>query len=195
MPELTSRTELAGLARLLLIATLIIVVDVRVPIFDIVPDAVGGALVLYAMLRLRSIVRGADRTLQILVVLAVIAAAAAVLETLAPLSGPLALLPLSQPLGAYVLAGLMARLLAEREPELAGRWRMTERLILWLGVVVATLGVLITLAAVNIQIETPFVLVLVVILAIPLGALLVALWRTAGAPLPQDQPTPVQDAA
>jgi len=195
MPELTSRTELAGLARVLLIATLIIVVDVRVPIFDIVPDAVGGALVLYAMLRLRSVVRGADGTLRVLVVLAVIAAAAAVLETLAPLIGPLALLPLSQPLGAYVLAGLMARLLAERELDLAGRWRMAERLILWLGVVVAMVGVLVTLAAVNIQIETPFVLLLVVILAIPLGALLVALWRTAGAPVPQDQPTPVQDAA
>ena len=195
MPELTSRTELAGLARVLLVATLIIVVDVRVPIFDIVPDAVGGALVLYAMLRLRSVVRGADGTLRVLVVLAVIAAAAAVLETLAPLIGPLALLPLSQPLGAYVLAGLMARLLAERELDLAGRWRMAERLILWLGVVVAMVGVLVTLAAVNIQIETPFVLLLVVILAIPLGALLVALWRTAGAPVPQDQPTPVQDAA
>jgi hypothetical protein len=195
MPELTSRGELAGLARLLLIATLIIVVDVRVPIFDIVPDAVGGALVLYAMLRLRSVVRGADRTLQILVVLAVIAAAAAVLETLAPLSGPLGLLPLSQPIGAYVLAGLLGRVLAEREPELAGRWRMTERLILWLGVVVATAGVLITLAAVNIQIETPFALVLVVILAVPLVALLVALWRTGVSPLPEDQPIPAPDSA
>ena len=50
---------------------------------------------------------------------------------------------------------------------------MTERLILWLGVVLATARVLITLAAVTIQIWTPFALVLVVILAIPLGALLV----------------------
>ena len=195
MPQLTSRTELAGLARLLFIATLVIVIDVRVPTFDTIPDAIGGALVLYAMLRLRSIVRGANGMLQILVVLAVVALAAAVLETLAPLTGPLALLPLSQPVGAYVLAGLMGRLLAEREPELANRWHLTERLILWLGVVVATLGVLITLAEVNVQIETPFVLVLVVILAIPLGALLVALWRTAGAPLPQDEPTPAPDAA
>jgi hypothetical protein len=89
----------------------------------------------------------------------------------------------------------MARVLTEREPELAGRWHMTERLILWLGVVVATIGVLVTLAAVNIQIETPFVLVLAVILAIPLGALLVALWRTAGSPQPQHQPTPARDAA
>ena len=120
MPELTILTNCRARTPVLLIATLIIVVDVRVPIFDIVPDAVGGALVLYAMLRLRSVVRGAG-------------------QNAADPGGPrrgcrsrgrpgepwrpiesLGPLLLSQPIGAYVLAGLTARVLAEREPERPG---------------------------------------------------------------------------
>ena len=179
MPELTSRTELGGIARLLLIATVLIVLDVRVPTADILPDALGGALVLYAMLRLRSIVRGADAAALVLIGLAVIAVAAAVLETFGPVSGPVGLLALSQPAGALILAWLLSRVLSSTEPALAGRWRLTAWLILWLGIVAATVAILFGRVG-TIQVETPFVIVLVAILATPFVSLMVALWRTAG---------------
>ena len=194
MPELTSRTELGGIARLLLIATVLIVLDVRVPTADILPDALGGALVLYAMLRLRSIVRGADAAVLVLIGLAVIAVAAAVLETFGPVSGPVGLLALSQPAGALILAWLLSRVLSSTEPALAGRWRLTGWLILSLGIVAATVAILLGRVG-TIQIETPFVIVLVAILAIPFVSLMVALWRTAGPPETRELPSAVEDPA
>lgn len=194
MPELTSRTELGGIARLLLIATVLIVLDVRVPSADIVPDAVGGALVLYAMLRLRSIVRGADAAVLVLIVLAVLAAAAAVLETFGPVSGPAGLLALSQPAGALILAWLLSRVLSWTEPALAGRWRLTAWLILWLGIVAATVAMVLGRVG-TIQVETPFAIVLVAILAIPFVSLMVALWRTAGPPETRELPNAIEDPA
>ena len=194
MPEMTSRTELATIARLLLIATVLIVLDVRVPTADIVPDALGGALVLYAMLRLRSIVRGADATVLVLIVLAVLAAAAAVLETFGPVSGPVGLVALSQPAGALVLSWLLSRALSSTEPVLAGRWRLTAWLILWLGIVAVTAVILLGRSG-TIQVETPLAIVLVAILAVPFVSLVVSLWRTAGPPEAHDLPTVVEDPA
>ena len=182
MPELTSRTTLRRVASLLLIATIIIVVDVRVPSVDIVPDVAGGVLVLVAVMRLRSAVRGADRELTWLLVLAVISLAVSVLETFAPLTDLPAIVAISQPLGALVLAGLVRRLLADPEPALAARWRTTEQLILWLGIVPLAVGVLLGSAAGDVQVETPLAIIVAIILAAPLVALLLALWRTAQAP-------------
>ncbi len=182
MPELTSRAALSRVASLLLIGTIIIVVDVRVPSVDIVPDAAGGVLVLVAVMRLRSVVRGADRELTWLLVLAIISLAVSVLETFGELTDLAAIVAISQPLGALVLAGLVRRLLAESEPVLAATWRTTEQLILWLGIVPLAVSVLIGSAAGDVQVETPLAIIFVIILAAPLVALLVALWRTAQAP-------------
>jgi hypothetical protein len=182
MPELTSRAALGRVAALLLIATIIIVVDVRVPSVDIVPDAAGGVLVLVAVMRLRSAVRGADRELAWLLVLAVISLAVSVLETFAPLTDVPAIVAISQPLGALVLAGLVRRLLAEPEPALAATWRTTEQLILWLGIVPLAVSVLIGSAAGGVQVQTPLAIIVVILLAVPLVALLIALWRTARGP-------------
>ena len=46
MPTIVSRPALASAAGLLFAATLIIVVDVRLPAFDVVADVIGGVLVL-----------------------------------------------------------------------------------------------------------------------------------------------------
>ena len=129
-----------------------------------------------------------------LIVLAVLAAAAAVLETFGPISGPVGLLALSQPAGALVLSWLLSRALSSTEPVLAGRWRLTAWMILWLGIVAVTAVILLGRSG-TIQVETPLAIVLVAILAVPFVSLVVSLWRTAGPPEAQDLPTVVEDPA
>jgi hypothetical protein len=82
MAEVRSRSDVASAAGLVFAATLIILIDVRVPDLDIVADAIGGVLVVVAALRIHGAISGADLLRTALVVLAVIALPVTILETL-----------------------------------------------------------------------------------------------------------------
>jgi len=53
---MVNRPALVGVARLLLLATLIIVIDIRIGSFDLINDLVGAVLVFIAVTRLRTAV-------------------------------------------------------------------------------------------------------------------------------------------
>lgn len=180
MTHVRSRPALAAAARLFLVATIILVVDIRLPTFDVVADAVGGVLVLVAASRARAAIEGVDGARSLLVGLAVVALPVSVLETFAPLPDALGLLALSQLAGALVLARLLADALARSDPGLAATWHRTFLLIGWLGLAPYLAGVLLGSALGEVRVESPLALVLIVVLAIPLGALLRALHRTSG---------------
>jgi hypothetical protein len=182
--EVRDRASVTHAAGLLFIATLIIVIDVRVPSLDILADVAGGVLVLIAALRIRGAISGADGLRQALVILAVIALPVTFMETLAPVTGLIGLLGLSQLIGTIVLARLLAEALGRSEPALASRWRLAFQLTIWLALVPFVAGVLIGQMAKGVTIESPVVLLLVGVLAIPLVAALHALWRTAYASTP-----------
>lgn len=183
-PTIASRTGVASAAGMLFVATLVIVVDIRIGTIDIVPDVIGGVLVLLAVQRLRASISGADGTLTVLMALAVVALPITVIETLAPTSGALAYLGLTPLIGTVVLADLLARALRQGEPGIAARWRTTFHLVIWLGVVpylaVTALGAF----GETVTVESPLAVVLVAVLAAPLIQLLVTLSRTRTLPAP-----------
>jgi len=183
VPVIVSRAAIGSAAALLFVATLIIVVDVRVPTLDVVPDAIGGLLVLAGVLRVHGAVRGADGLRMALVVLAVIALPVTLMETLTPATGELALLGLSQLIGTIVLARLLAEAFRATEPSLAALWRMAYQLTLWLALVPFVAGALIGRMTGGAQFESPLAIVLLVILAVPLVVVLQALWRTREVPV------------
>ncbi len=163
-------------------ATLIIIVDVRVPSMDILVDGLGGVLVVLACVRLHGAIIGADALRTVLVALAVLSLPVTILDTMAPVSGEVALLALAQLVGTIVLARLLADALARSEPELSRRWHTCFQLLIWLSLVPYVGGVLLGRAAPGTSVESPLVLVLLAVLAIPLVFTLVALWRTAATP-------------
>ena len=173
---------------LLFWATLIIIVDVRVPSLDIVADAVGGVLVVIAVLRIHGAIDGADSLRTVLVALAVLALPVTFVETMGPVTGPLALLALTQLLGTIVLARLLSDALERREPVLAVRWHTCFRLLIWLALVPFVAAFMVGLAAPGTSIQSPVVILLIVVLAIPLVSTLVALWRTAATPAAVELP-------
>ena len=183
MPVIVSGRDVGSAAALLFVATLIIVVDVRIPDLDVVPDAIGGLMVLVGVMRVHGSVRGADGLRTALVVLAVIALPVSMLETLAPITGEIALLGLSQLIGTIVLARLLWEAFRATEPVLAAQWRMAYQLALWLALVPFVAGVLLGRMGGGGQVQSPLAIVLVVILAVPLIVVLQALWRTREAPL------------
>ena len=152
------------------------------PDLDIVADAIGGVLVVVAALRIHGAISGADLLRTALVVLAVIALPVTILETLTPATGALGLLGLSQLIGTIVLARLLSEAFGGTAPGLAGDWRITFHLAIWLALVPFVVGVMLGRVADGVNIESPIMLVLLVILAIPLVAVLRALWRTAQRP-------------
>ena len=189
VPVIVSRPALASAAWLLFVATLIIVIDIRMPSLDVVPDAVGGLMVLVAALRVHAAIRGADGLRTALVVLAAIALPVTMVETLGPATGELALLGLSQLIGTIVLARLLAEAFRSTEPALAAQWRLAYQLTLWLALVPFVAGVLLGRVTGGVQLESPLAIVLVVILAVPLVFVLQALWRTRMVPVPEGSAT------
>lgn len=181
-PEIASRARIAGAARLLLAGTLVIVIDVRIDQFDVIADAVGGVLVLVGILRVQSSVRGAEAVTTLMLVLALIGLVASIIETVSVNNILALILATAQPIGTVLLADVLAKALAADEPALSATWRMTYRLVLWLGVVPLLLLNAIGLASGGLRIETPLVLALLVIMAVPLVYLLVALSRTTRLP-------------
>ena len=191
---------------LLFWATLIIIVDVRVPSLDIVADAVGGLLVVIAAIRIHGAIAGADALRPALVGLALLALPVTFVETVAlvglallalpvtfvetvaPLNGPLAILGFAQLIGTMVLARLLADALMRSEPALATRWHSCFRLLLWLALVPFVAAFMVGLAAPGASIQSPVVVLLVVVVALPLVSTLVALWRTAAAPAAVELP-------
>jgi len=185
-PEIASRTGLARAAGILLAGTLVIVFDVRIDQFDIIADAVGGVLVVIGILRVRSSVRGAEAVTTLMMVLAAIGLVASIIETVSVNNLLAGILGTAQPIGVVLLADLLARSLTAGDHALSDTWRMTYHLVLWLGVVPMLVLNAIALVSGPMRIETPLVLVLLVIMAVPLIYLLVALWRTTR--LPADVP-------
>ena len=183
VPVIVSRPDVGSAASLLLFATLIIVVDVRLPSLDVVPDAIGGLMVLVGVMRVHGAIRGADGLRTALVVLAVIALPVTMLETLAPIAGEIALLGLSQLIGTVVLARLLAEAFRDTEPALAALWRMAYQLAIWLALVPFVAGVVLGRLSGGGQFESPLAIVLIVILAVPLIVVLQALWRTREIPV------------
>jgi hypothetical protein len=115
-------------------------------------------------------------------VIVIIALPVTILETLTPATGVIGLLGVSQLLGTVVLADLLARVLASSEPALARTWRIATWLTLGLGLVPLVGGIVLGRMSDGVQIETPLVVPLLAILAIPLIWVLVALWRTMQVP-------------
>jgi hypothetical protein len=173
---------------LLFWATLIIIVDVRVPSLDIVADAIGGVLVVVAALRIHGAIEGADSLRSALVVLALLALPVTFVETIGPVTGTLALLALTQLLGTIVLARLLADALGRREPVLAAQWHTGFRLLIWLALVPFVAAFMVGMAAPGASIQSPVVIVLIVVVAIPLVWTLRALWRTAATPAAVELP-------
>ena len=184
MAEVRSRAEIANAAFLLFTATLIILVDVRVPTFDIVADVVGGVLVAVAALRINAAITGADGLRAVLVVLAILALPVTILETLAPspTTGFLALLGLTQLGGTIVLARLLSEALRVTEPALAATWRTAFQLVIWLALVPVVIGYVLGAITGPTTFESPLVILVLVVLVVPLLAVLQALWRTAQEP-------------
>ncbi|HET9416934.1 MAG TPA: hypothetical protein VFP30_05260 [Candidatus Limnocylindria bacterium] len=182
MSQVRDRPSVASASMLLFVATLLIVFDLRVPDVDIVADAAGGVLVVIASLRIHGAIMGADGLRTALVVLALLALPVTFLETLTPATGEAGLLGISQLIGTAVLARLLGDALERNEPDLAATWRTCSQLIIWLSIAPLVIGVLIgRLGAVGTT-ESPLALVLLVVLAIPLLATLMALWRTGQVP-------------
>jgi hypothetical protein len=180
--EVRDRSGVGSASMVLFVATLLIVIDVRVPDLDIVADAAGGVLVVIAALRIHGAILGADGLRNALVALALLALPITFLETLTPATGEAGLLGLAQLIGTAVLARLLADGFERTEPDLAATWRTCYQLLIWLSIVPLIVGVLIgRLGAVGTT-ESPLALVLLVVLAIPLLFTLMALWRTAQAP-------------
>lgn len=183
MAEIRDRASVTSAAMLLFIATLVIVIDVRVPDLDLVADAVGGALVVVAAFRLHGAIAGADVLRNVMVGLAAIAFPVSILETLTPATGVIGLLGLSQLVGTIVLARLLADAFARTEPALGATWLACFRLVLWLAFVPFVAGVFVARVAEGGTFDSSLVIVLVAIFAIPLIATLMALWRTAQGPV------------
>ena len=194
MAEVRSREEVANAAFLLFAATLIILVDVRVPTFDIIADVVGGVLVVVAALRINHAIAGADGLRAVLVVLAILALPVTILETLGPTAGVLGYLGLTQLVGTIVLARLLSEAFREAEPALAATWRTAFQLTIWLALLPVIVGYAIGALATGATFESPLVILLLVVLAIPLVAVLRALWRTAQGPTSEPVEVPAATA-
>lgn len=188
VPVVVSRPDIGSAASLLFVAPLIIVGDVRLPSLDVVPDAIGGLMVLVGVMRVHGAVRGADGLRTALVVLAVIALPVTMIETLAPITGEIALLGLSQLIGTVVLARLLAEAFRATEPTLAALWRMAYQLAIWLALAPFVVGVMLGRLSGGGQFESPLAIVLIVILAVPLIVVLQAPWRTREGPGPAVSP-------
>jgi hypothetical protein len=176
-----NRPALAGVARLLLFATLIIVIDIRIDSFDLINDLVGAVLVIVAVNRLRTAVPEPARLHGPLYALAVVAFAAAIAEQIDPEGVVAAALGWSNVFGAWLTARLLAGAFAVEDDDiLAAQWSASERLILWLGIVpivgLSIVGWLLGPADADLG---AMGIVIILLAALPLFHLLVSLYRTS----------------
>jgi hypothetical protein len=188
-PEITSRSAVASAAGVLLIATIVIVLDIRFNDgIDLVADVIGGIMVVVAALRLRGAIRGAEGMTTLLVVLALVNVPVTIVDTLTPFAQPIGYLGVVQVIGTAVLAWLLGRALAASEPDLAAAWRTEFQLLIWLAILpYVALQLLGTGTAV--RLEVSFLLLLLLLMVIPFVYLLVVLSRTSRAPLEVLEPS------
>jgi hypothetical protein len=176
-----NRPALAGVARLLLFATLIIVIDIRIGSFDLLNDLVGAVLVIIAVTRLRTAVPEPAQLHRPLYALAVIAFAAAIAEQIDPGGFVAVVLGWSNVFGAWLTARLLAAAFAAEDHDmLTAQWSASERLILWLGIVpivgLSIIGWLVGPAETDLG---AIGIVIIVLAAVPLLHLLVSFYRTS----------------
>lgn len=176
-----NRPALASVARLLLFATLIIVIDIRIGSFDLINDLVGAVLVIIAVSRLRTAAPEPAQLHRPLYALAVVAFLAAITDQIDPGGLVAAVLGWSNVFGAWLTARLLAgAFAAEDDDMLAAQWSASERLILWLGIVpivgLSIIGRLLGPADGDLD---PVGIVIILLAALPLLHLLVSLYRTS----------------
>lgn len=177
-----SRSGLARAAGLLLAGMAVMLVDVRLDELDVVPDAIGGVLMLLGILEASGAIEGADDVKNVLLVLALVGLVASVLDTLSVdnvLAGALAI---AQPLGALLLARLLAGVLSPAEASLAASWRLTSVLVLWLGLVPWLVGTVVGYVVGPVRMETPLVIPILIVVSIPYISLVISLFRTTSSP-------------
>lgn len=175
------RPALAHAARMLLLATLIIVIDIRIGSFDLINDLVGAVLVLIAITRLRIAVPEPARLHSPLYVLAVVGIGAAIAEQIDPGSIVGAILGWSNAFGAWLTARLLAAAFAARGDDLlAAQWSASERLILWLGIIplvsLSTIGWMLSPGSADLG---GIGIMIIVLAALPLLHLLISLYGTS----------------
>ncbi len=175
------RPALSTVARLLLFATLIIVIDLEVQGIDLINDVIGAVMVIAGMVRLRKAAPEPSRYHPPLLVLAGVALVAAVAEQIDPENIVASALAWSGVIGAWLTARLLAEVFAaEDDDTFAAQWSASERLLLWLGVI-PIIGLSIAgwfIGSVDAGID-PISVVLVVLGLLPLLHLLVSLYRTS----------------
>ena len=175
------RPALARIARLLLLATLIIVIDLRFEGFDVINDVVGAVLVIVGIVRLPAAIPPPVRYHNALLALAAVALAAAIAEQFDTGGVVAAVLGWSNVVGAWLTARLFAEVFAAEDDDVfAAQWSASERLLLWLGIVpligLSILGLFFGPAEGDLGV---FAILTIVVAALPLLHLLVSLYRTS----------------
>jgi hypothetical protein len=174
------RPALARIARLLLLATLIIVIDLRFEGFDVINDVVGAVLVIVGIVRLPGAIPQPVRYHNALLALAAVALAAAIAEQFDARGVVVVVLGWSNVVGAWLTARLFAAVFAaEGDDIFTAQWSASERLLLWLGIA-PIIGLSILgwfLEPVEGELGV-LAVVTILVAALPLFHLLVSLYRT-----------------
>jgi len=175
------RPALARIARLLLLATLIIVIDLRFEGFDVINDVVGAVLVIVGIVRLPAAIPPPVRFHNALLALAAVALAAAIAEQFDTGGVVAAVLGWSNVVGAWLTARLFAEVFAAEDDDIfTAQWSASERLLLWLGIAPITglsiLGWFFGPAEGDLGV---FAIMTILVAALPLLHLLVSLYRTS----------------
>lgn len=175
------RPALARIARLLLLATLIIVIDLRFEGFDVINDVVGAVLVIVGIVRLPGAIPPPVRSHNALLALAAVALAAAIAEQFDTGGVVAAVLGWSNVVGAWLTARLFAEVFAAEDDDVfTAQWSASERLLLWLGIApiigLSILGWFFGPAEGDLGV---FAILTIVVAALPLLHLLVSLYRTS----------------
>ncbi len=175
------RPALARIARLLLLATLIIVIDLRFEGFDVINDVVGAMLVIIGIVRLPAAIPPPIRFRNALLALAAVALAAAIAEQFDTGGVVAAVLGWSNVVGAWLTARLFAEVFAAEDDDIfTAQWSASERLLLWLGIApiigLSILGWFFGPAEGDLGV---FAIMTILVAALPLLHLLVSLYRTS----------------
>ncbi len=175
------RPALARIARLLLFATLMLVIDLRIEGFDLINDVIGAVLVIVGIIRLPEAIPEPVRFHKALLILAVVTLAAAIAEQFDAGSVATAALGWSNVVGAWLTARLLAEAFAADADDIFfAQWSASERLLLWMGI-----APIVGLSILGWFIEPvegelgALAVVTIVVAAVPLLHLLVSLYRTS----------------
>lgn len=158
--------------------TLAIVVDIRIGTIDILADAVGALFILWAVLRLDTAVAEARPRSSIARGLAVVCVAAGVIETVT-VGHPIGVwLALSQVIGAFIVADLLADADWNGEDVARTAWRQTRHASLWLGAVPMIFYAVVGALTGPVEIQAPAAIIPTLVLAIPFALVVRALYLT-----------------